>query len=317
MELELVRDVSRRGLLTGLGVAGGAALLGGAGIAEASAAPARAQSSVHPDTPPGISSISSAPAAGISYRFNSWLDFSPELNFTEGRQWSSGVYTNVTSDYLASTFDIPNGATVHDMEWYTVNSVAATGYAVLWQSGTASLPTLGSFTVPASGGMHASRFVFPSSSNGPLPHGCKLAVSMLTPTDGSVRINGCRVGFVGGPTQTVLLPQPVRAYDSRVTGGPISGGQTRGVSLASHVPVGAIGVMANLTVTSTNGHGNLRAFAAGAPLPPTSAINWSEGGQTVANAAMINVSAGRALAIFASSGSGATQFIIDITGYLV
>ena len=47
--------------------------------------------------------------------------------------------------------------------------------------------------------------------------GSRLLVSCSIPSDGSVQINGARLGFTEGSADTGLLVAPVRAYDSRTT----------------------------------------------------------------------------------------------------
>jgi hypothetical protein len=312
--------ISRRGILAGLGVAGGAAVLGVAAPASATASSSTPPSpSVHAQpqsVPSGVAPISSAPEAGVSYQFRSWDDFFPEDDLAYGRKFGGGgFYTNIASNYLAATFDLPPGAILHDLEWYVSNSVAMTVYANVWQSSAAYLDTFWSSSIPAGSGVTAHKFAIPTNVNGPYPHGTRLMVAAGTPTTGAALLNGVRAGFMNAPTSTVLLPSPIRAYDSRNTGGPISAGHSRTVTVAGHVPVGALGAIVNLTVTHTVSSGYLKLYAAGSSLPPTSAINWFGSGQTLANQATTALSLGRQMTV--TGGTGSTDFVVDLVGYLV
>ena len=310
--------ISRRSAIAGLGLASGAAALGMA--TPAAAAPAPSHGPMQPHTAPGgISPISSAPEMGVSYAFRSWDDFFPEDDLLYGRKFGGGgFYTNGASNYLAATFDLPPGVLLHDLEWYVSNTAVMTVYANIWQSSQAFLTTFWSTTIDAGSGVTAHRFVMPTAVNGPYPHGTRLLVAAGTPSNGSNLVNGVRAGFTHAPTSPVLLPSPVRGYDSRTNGGAIRGGQSRTVSLAGHIPAGALGAIVNITVTGTAGNGFLMLYAAGTPTPSTSAINWFAAHQTIANQATTAVNLARAVTITAGGPTTAnTQFIIDVVGYLV
>ena len=255
----------------------------------------------------------------MSYAFRSWNDFFPEDDLLYGRKFGGGgFYTSAASNYLAATFDLPPGAVLHDLEWYVSNTAAMTVYANVWQSSQAFLDTFWSTTIAAGSGVTAHRFVIPTAVNGPYPHGTRLMVAAGTPSDGSSLINGVRAGFSNAPTSPVLLSSPVRAYDSRTSGGVLAAGHSRTVSLAGHIPAGALGAIVNITVTGTAVSGFLTLYAAGTPAPATSAINWFAAHQTVANQATTALNLARAVTITAGGPTNAsTQFIIDVIGYLV
>jgi hypothetical protein len=312
--------ISRRSAIAGLGLASGAAALGIATPAAAAPAPPPPHGPMRPHTVPGeISPISSAPEMGVSYAFRSWDDFFPEDDLLYGRRFGGdGFYTSGASNYLAATFDLPPGALLHDLEWYVSNTAVMTVYANIWQSSHAFLDTFWSATIDAGSGVTAHRFVLPTAVNGPYPHGTRLMVAAGTSSNGSNLLNGVRAGFTHAPTSPVLLPSPVRGYDSRANGGVLRGGQSRTVSLAGHIPAGALGAIVNITVTGTAGTGFLMLYAAGTPKPTTSAINWFAAHQTFANQATTAVNLARAVTITAGGPTTAnTHFIIDVVGYLV
>lgn len=314
--------ISRRGLMTGLGAAGGALALGAVAPASALAAPAPASAAPRPqlqrDTPPvGIAPISSAPQFGVSYQFRCWDDFFPEDDLAYGRKFGGGgFYTNVTSNYLAATFDLPPGATLYDLEWYVANSAEMSVYANIWASNQAFLNTFWSTTIPVGSGVTAHRFVIPSAVNGPYPHGTRLMVAAGTPTSGSSLINGVRAGFKNAPRTPVLLTTPVRAYDSRAADGPLSSGHSRTISLAPYLPDGAVGAIVNPTVVQTVTSGYMKVYAAGTPEPPTSTVNWFGSGQAIGNQSTTAVSLDRSVTVTVRGGHS-TQIVLDVVGYLV
>ena len=127
-----------------------------------------------------------------------------------------------------------------------------------------------------------------------------------------------------------LLPSPLRAYDSRTADGPLSPNQTRVVSLATGkdgtqavqiaVPAGSTGAIVTLTVTDTTvgvgGPGGfLTLYSAALPTPPsTSTINWTGAGQNLATTTQVVVDASGSVKV--TDGANATNFVIDVIGYV-
>jgi hypothetical protein len=141
-----------------------------------------------------------------------------------------------------------------------------------------------------------------------------------------VRLTGVQSGTLGGALN--YLAAPIRIFDSRVgtsaplpaMKGALAGGSTTTIQVTGtdvnmlHVPAGAVGVFGNLTVTNTQGGGDLILWPHGAPQPTTSNINYV-GGQTVANSANIGLSAGGALDLFVHVSG--TDVIFDVAGYVL
>ena len=127
-----------------------------------------------------------------------------------------------------------------------------------------------------------------------------------------------------------LLPSPLRAYDSRTADGPLSPNQTRTVNLQKGkdgaqaiqlaVPAGATGAIVTLTVTDTTvGVGGPGGFltmysAALTAVPSTSTINWTGAGQNLATTTQVAVSADGSVKV--TDGANATNFVIDVVGYV-
>jgi hypothetical protein len=313
---------SRRAVIAGAGLAGVATTLGVAGAGPASAATGRGDSEAElkamlsppADLPP---SIASAHAAGVTYRYKSQYDLRP-TNYLVGSASANGVgYTAEGDGVLVTTIEPPAGATLAEVEWYLSATAAQTIIVSVTVPGATAASTIFALPlgVPIATGLYAHKEIIDDAKNGPYPAGSVLVAGATTAMDQSAGIGGVRFGFRGGAQSPVLLPTPVRAYDSRSQGGPLASGATRTVSLAGSVPAGAAGAIVNLTVTKTVSTGFLKVYAAGTTAPSTSAINWYASGQTVANQATVAVSAGRAISV--TAGGHSTQFIVDVVGYLV
>ncbi|MCU1501709.1 MAG: hypothetical protein JWM12_1063 [Ilumatobacteraceae bacterium] len=129
---------------------------------------------------------------------------------------------------------------------------------------------------------------------------------------------------------------PVRVYDSRLaapTQGKLSTGQSRVVSIADArnevsglvttanvVPVGATAVVANLTVTETEGElgGFLSVVPGDATALSGSSINWSGPNQNIANGLTAKIAADRTVKVFCGGiPTPRTHFVIDVSGYWI
>ena len=124
----------------------------------------------------------------------------------------------------------------------------------------------------------------------------------------------------------IVLPQPVRVFDSRTTPASLGGGKlVAGNSIA--VSVGAVpdpdliasAVFINVTITDTEGRGFLVVrgsdLTGEVPLPSTSNVNWTADGQTIANLVITRVGGENSLEVHAS-GTGRTHFIVDVQAYI-
>lgn len=311
---EAAPGLSRRALITGAGA--GAALLaaGVAGAQSAQAAPADPDDVGHRAAHPAVTaSIGSAPISGYTYRVACMYDFRP---FSPNGQvtWGGyGVYTAGATSALRAIFDVPPGVLIRDFEWYVYNSSGASvnGDLLLFTAGSGALAILSSVTIPSTGSTSAVRLAVPSQQQGPFAVGSKLLASVTTPTNSTVQVNAVRLGFSQGQAAAGLLPTPVRAYDSRVTGGKLAAGSTRTVTLpASIVVPGVTGVLVNITATGGRG-GFLKVYPGNASAPSASTINF--GTASIANAIAVGVSGSRQIKVYASS---AVHVIVDITGTL-
>jgi hypothetical protein len=114
---------------------------------------------------------------------------------------------------------------------------------------------------------------------------------------------------------------PCRVFDTREPAGPTSGaplscGIAQSFTIVGGtcgVPSGTKAVSLNLTGTESTAQGNLRLYAAGAPSPVVSNLNYVAG-ITRANNAVAPLSAGGQLSVLCSP-SGTTHVILDVNGY--
>lgn len=153
-----------------------------------------------------------------------------------------------------------------------------------------------------------------------VPLGADGSVSIFTNTasDIVVDVTGY-ISSVAAPTSAAgrfVALVTGRAYDSRNTpAGAVPSGGIRTVQLAGlaapAVPVDAAAISINLTAADEAAAGFLTAFPAGGTLPPTSTLNYVAG-QPVANGALLKMSAGGALDVYALNQS---SVIVDINGY--
>jgi hypothetical protein len=124
------------------------------------------------------------------------------------------------------------------------------------------------------------------------------------------------------------LPTPIRIYDTRGgqpaplpgSKGTLAGNTTTTMQVTGtvvgglSVPAGATGVFGNLTVTNTQGAGDLVLWPHGAAKPNASNINYGPG-QTVANAVNVGLSVGGALDLFVHVSG--TDVIFDVAGFVM
>jgi hypothetical protein len=310
---------SRRAVLTGIGVAGGAGLLGEV-IATPASAVIRPGSSVRPapaSNPSGFTSISSAPQQNVSYKFASFWDFSNADTLSAGRTWGgNGMYTPGSTDPLVATFDAPPGAVLHDVEWYVSNTVEASWGVDVWAPGRSAGDLIASGLIPAgTGAITATKAAIPSAGNGPYPAGTRIIPFITTSTNGSIQVNGVRVGFTQGALNQVMRSTPVRAYDSR-SHTPLGGGTSRTVSLSSWLPAGAQAAVLSLSVLNTHGAGVLQVSPSGSS-SEAFASTWARSGDKSTNTVVSDVSLSRAVTVTSIHGSGQTDFILDLIGWVV
>jgi hypothetical protein len=124
-----------------------------------------------------------------------------------------------------------------------------------------------------------------------------------------------------------LLAHPIRLIDSRGNGAPITNGNTRFTHLAPldaqvtgtvadglSVPVGATGILGNLTAVDSLGSGYALVWPTGVPTPATSNINFTTTSGAIANYFISALSTDGKLSVM--SVVAATNLIVDIFGFV-
>jgi alpha-tubulin suppressor-like RCC1 family protein len=114
----------------------------------------------------------------------------------------------------------------------------------------------------------------------------------------------------GASTFTSL--SPVRVLDTRNTGGPVAGGGTVNVDLATHVPATATAVVLNVTGVGPTAPTFVTVYPSGTTRPTTSSLNLPIG-DTRPNQVTVMLSADRRVAVYNDSGS--VHLIADLAGY--
>ncbi len=125
-------------------------------------------------------------------------------------------------------------------------------------------------------------------------------------------------GAVGADFYTLT---PCRVLDTRSvsTGGPaLAAGHLRTfvVAGACGVPISALAVALNVTITQPGAQGNVRLLPGGSPVPLASNVNYVAGATRANNAIVALGSQGDIAALAAHAGnSGTVDLILDVVGY--
>jgi hypothetical protein len=137
---------------------------------------------------------------------------------------------------------------------------------------------------------------------------------------GIVLANPAAGALINIPAADFYTVSPCRVFDTRLAGGPTAGaalacGGDWDFTIAGtcNVPSGAKAVSLNVTVTQPSAQGNVRFFAAGAPAPLVSSLNYVAG-QNRANNAIAPLSTGGAVSVRCGP-SGTTHLVVDVNGY--
>jgi hypothetical protein len=124
---------------------------------------------------------------------------------------------------------------------------------------------------------------------------------------------------------------PFRVYDSRAAApapGPLAAGSSRDVSVAdardttsgavvtaNAVPAGATAIACNLTVVNTAGGGFLTVNPGGVTTVTAASVNWTAAGQVLNNGIIAAIDPATRLVTVVCGGGGATDVVLDVTGY--
>ncbi len=129
--------------------------------------------------------------------------------------------------------------------------------------------------------------------------------------------------FVRSPSGTTFVPvSPTRIVDSRIKlqlSAPLVAGKIASFTVAglAGVPLNAVAVTGNVTVTGSTGRGYVTlAPTIAAGVLPTSTLNFTTG-STRANNVTVQLSGGKLAVEYAGTSRTTTQLIFDVTGYFL
>lgn len=327
-------DVSRRGLL-GMGVGAAAAVGGLPLLARAAGASTSEPVDVEPVQVLDAATIAQltaapAPTPGLQYVTVNLHEWRPEtsgpIGFTSN---DTGMYSKEPppSPYvrLFAGLSLPVGSIIREfMVW------GGQGVKVeLWESPVDVQPStvLRTLTLPAGAGVQSATL---TNLNLPTSAGYSYVLRAYD-TSQTAGILSARIGYTPPALQFVPIT-PARVYDSRFpgTGGRLSNGQSRVISVRDAinpttgavvtpnvVPAGAAAVTFNLTIVDTQVSGYLGVNPGDGAPTGSSAINWYQSGQIVANGTLCRLSSTRTLLVFCGGAgpTSSTHFLFDITGY--
>jgi virginiamycin B lyase len=132
---------------------------------------------------------------------------------------------------------------------------------------------------------------------------------------------GNNIGRVSLALAFSVLP-PCRIVDTRRAAGPLGGpslapnaGRDFPFAGACGIPPGALAVSGTVAVVASPAAGDLRAYAADQPMPPTSVINFGAG-KTRANSLLVQLSTDGSQSVrIQNDSAGAVDVLFDVSGY--
>jgi hypothetical protein len=199
-------------------------------------------------------------------------------------------------------------------------SPAATSVQIATGDGTATSPgDFASTGTTLAFAANASTRTFPVTINADAVKEAAetFTVTLATPTGGPAIGFGNGVGRIVDPGRFHTVT-PCRAADTRAAEGPALGpGADRLFAVVGRcgVPTTARAASVNVTVTQATQGGDLRLYAAGAPLSLASVINYGAS-QTRANNAIVPLGAAGQIAVHLDQAAGSVHFILDVNGYV-
>jgi len=271
-------------------------------------------------TPTGLDPASpvtlTAPVGSVEQGFFAFIDaplmtMSPQRAI-DVRSLAAGV---VKCYDVSGTFGVPFGATAVIVN-ITTSGVTSPGNVVVYPdsdgSGATAAPHSSSVNFEPGADVANSAFV-------ELPSNGRLCAYARGSTLGRLIID---VTGYSVPGSGVTVQSSQRLFDTRhdtyevAVPGPIAPGVIYTVPVAGNagVPADATAVVANVTVTSVSAAGHLKMWAAGAPEPPTSVLNYAVG-QDKANSQLIGLDSAGMIS-FMSTSAGTVQVVVDIVGYV-
>jgi hypothetical protein len=148
-------------------------------------------------------------------------------------------------------------------------------------------------------------------------------VGTVGSTPGSSHVILDATGYLtqAGISQLPMLTSPLRAVDTRVSGGPITTGTSRCFTLAGQagIPANATGVLLNVTAVGYGAAGWLTLYPSGQSVPASSTLNFDTSEYAMANDTVVGFGPSGQVCVAAGTVGnvpGGSQVILDVVGYL-
>jgi hypothetical protein len=310
--------LSRRSVLSGIGIATAAASMGVAmPSSAASVASDRGAEYVGPavSSRPGSEALAAfTPTAGLSYLV---IDATAWVGTGGTRAFDSDGTSTTPGNIVLCPLNLPLGSVLREI---VLNYIAP----VPPQPTVAGLkmrPGLGyTVFVPATPVAFApGPLVRAFTVSEPIDGSASYAFE-FRPEDVSQRVQTLLVGYQPPPPAPSPPPPPTgfiaaapirRVLDTRVSGGKLQNNEERVV--ATGIPAHAAAAVINLTVTETEQAGFVAAFPANSLWPGNSSINWSTSGQNLANSVITATDPTGHIRI--RGGVNPTHVVIDVQGH--
>jgi hypothetical protein len=344
----------RRHLLSRAATAAAGAVVGGAALAVSQASPAAALPGVFDGNPAVLGAAVPTSGTGVTGNATSGKGVYGIVTTGQGVYGDAtggtgvygrattgrGVWARSTSGYGLHAESTTNwGAYAASTSNIALFAYSGSNDGVVAEAGGTGrgvyAVSAGGEAVEADPGLNGTHLVLTTSSNiSPPPTSgvARAAGSVVRDSNGDLWLcvsGGTpglwrRVSGVNTAGALTLLSAPVRIYDSRLGNPPAAGPKTplaNGASRtldctnnASGVPIGATGVLANVTVVNTSASGFLVAYKQGVSVPTASTINWFQSGTIVANTTVVACDTSARIACYVPPTSS-TDFFVDIIGY--
>jgi hypothetical protein len=304
--------ISRREMMTGLGLGAGAGLVLAAGLPlTAAAAPVTDHAPAWLALPkvlgPTLPNLAYVGIDGIA--FHSLQD--PGTRYTD-----PGTGVGAAGARLGAPLSLPIGSIVRQINIGYVASAGTDLSLQIFERVFDSTPTTDWQPVATAVGPGADSTGSTVTVNLPTPvtiqHGRSYSLQFITVPGMSIR--GATVGYQ--PPTATFVPfagTTPRVLDTR-GGSKLGFGEEIVVDLGNP---GARGALFNLTVTETENGGFVSAFAADITYPGTSSVNYTATGQTVANGVVSALSPDGRIKLRGGGPAGRAHVIVDRLGWFV
>jgi len=284
-------ELSQRKLLTAMGATTGAGLL-------ATPLPAHAASWAPTSAPAAL------PPVILDRTIDASAFFPPTSLIGRVVDPSTGVGTNGPGALYAA-LDLQAGTVVREIEVSYMAAAPTTGAFLKRTFGLAEAVVVGIALLPGNFWQHTTVSLTEYADST-----ASYFIRISTPAGQTV--GGVRIGY-SPPVQAFTPVTLVRVLDTRLTGGKLGPDEERVIALG--LPAMVRGAVINLTVTETEGAGYVAVFPAYANYAGTSSINWSAGGQNIANGVITAVDESGQVKI--RGGVNRTHVVIDLQAVLL